>query len=97
MDNRLIFLYQCKPLRAMGGRRRIGRGSARAFKPVGSTHRQIRGCVDREVMRRGRFGHPNAIDSRLPRKASSQEYTARTANRHRWAGRIYQGERETLR
>ena len=97
MDNRLIFRYQCKPLRAMGGRRRLDPGSARACKPVGSGHRQIRDRDDREVTRRGRFAKPNGIEARLPRKASSQEYAARTANRHRWAGRIYQGERETLR
>jgi hypothetical protein len=97
MDNRLIFLYQCKPLRAMGGRRRLGAEAARPLKPVGSVHRQIRAHDDREVTRRGRFAKPNGADARLPRKASSQEYTARTANRHRWAGRIYQGERETLR
>ena len=82
---------------AMGGRRRLGTESARALKPVGSLSRQIRSGEDREVTRRGRFAKPNDAEAQLPRKASSQEYTARTANRHRWAGRIYQGERETLR
>ncbi len=34
----------------------------------------------------------------LPRKASKcKAIGARTANRHRWAGREYQGERENLR
>ena len=34
----------------------------------------------------------------LPRKASKRRSTcARTANRHRWVGREYQGERENLR
>ena len=54
-----------------------------AAKVVGSPDRQIRSGDDRELMERGRFAKPNAIESRLPRKASSQEYTARTANRHR--------------
>jgi hypothetical protein len=54
-----------------------------AAKVVGSADRQIRLRDDRELMGRGRFAKPNGIESRLPRKASSQKYTDRTANRHR--------------
>jgi hypothetical protein len=54
-----------------------------AAKVVGSPDRQIRPGDDRELMGRGRFAKPNGIESTLPRKASSQKYTARTANRHR--------------
>ena len=68
-----------------------------AAKVVGSLDRQIRRGDDRELMGRGRFAKPNVVESMLPRKASSQRYADRTANRHGWAGRIYQGERETLR
>ncbi len=55
-------------------------------KPVGSADRQIRLHVDREVMGRERASATNGADSRLPRKASSQNCGVRTANRHWWTG-----------
>ena len=53
--------------------------------------------VDREVMERRCFGTTNLLKPMPSRKASSENIGARTANRHWWVGRVYQGERETLR
>ena len=46
-----------------------------------------------EARARGNFS-TEVAEPELPGKASSQEHTARTANRHRWAVREAQGARE---
>ena len=53
-------------------------------KVVGSTRRQIRGCVElRTEWKLSPSGESNEIEAMLPRKASSQRKSDRTANRHR--------------
>ncbi len=81
----------------MGGRGGLGPGGASPSNPVGSRDRQIRHDVDLRGECKGR-GQPRAvgIEAVPPRKASSQGRRARTANRHRWAGRVDLGGRENL-
>ena len=81
----------------MGGRGGLGPGGVIPSNPVGSRARQIRhgGHLRGECKARGQ---PRAvgIEAGPPRKASSQGTRARTANRHRWAGRADLGGRENL-
>ena len=59
--------------------------------------RVARGAVKRaprQGVRRPTKRLSEASEPVLPRKTSSEPLGARTANRHRWVGRIYQGDRE---
>ncbi len=40
---------------------------------------------------------PEVVEPKLPRKASSEIRVPVPHNRHRWAGRIYRGDRENPR
>ena len=68
----------------MGGRRRVGNRAAGSARPsgVGGCDRQIRRY--RSLSRDGEGNYSTEVpDPTLPRKASSEEQGARTANRHR--------------
>src|ERR687898_2495694 len=65
-----------------------GRGAGQA-NPPGEPETRVEGAAA--------MANPDALRPERPRKASSEDRRARTANRHRWAGRAYQGGRETLR
>ena len=61
-------------------------------------------AVGREAVKRASHTGPRARTKRLseagdptlPRKTPRELRGARTANRHRWVGRTYQGDRENL-
>ena len=104
MDNGSRFPFRAPaisaamPERAMGGRGGLGPGVATPSNPVGRSGRQIRRIVTLRGECKARpQGQAVGIEAGPPRKASSELGRDRTANRHRWAGRVDRGGRENPR
>jgi hypothetical protein len=104
MDNGSRFPFRATafpgfaPDEAMGGRGGLGPGVATPSNPVGSRGRQIRpGATLRGECKARERSQAVGIEAVPPRKASSKRVRVRTANRHRWAGRVDQGGRENPR
>ena len=62
--------------------------------PRGRVGREAAKCASHGRLRRLTKRASEAGVPMLPRKASREPSGARTADRHRWAGRAYQGDRE---
>ena len=97
MDNRSIFLYHTIRYERWGDAE--GQAQRReASKPVGRHPRQIRSAYDREAMVSRDYGcKASGLRLHCHEKPLARSVCARTANRHRSAGRAYSGGRETPR
>jgi hypothetical protein len=96
MDNRSTFLYRAGPLRAMGGRGRVDPASqgVQAGRLDGAANPSVQ---SREAMVSGAYGLHKWVEPSRHEKPLARDVRARTANRHRWAGRVDPGGRETPR